>query len=245
MEEWFSWADEWSMLLRMHAGLKASSKVMEVGCGLGRIAFPLRSILSKAGSYDGFEICKYKVEFLKKNFEPSYPNFHFVWADVHNTFYNPEGEVDPSEYRFPYDDDYFDVSFAASVFTHMAPANTHQYFKETARVLKPGGRALYSFFLLDNYERERPRPMGFASPDFAFEHAHRDDPRVRISRPEDPEYMTAYRMDLLQEIVNQSGLEFASDPLIGRWSGVSDTWIGSQDVLLLRKPSPAGSVRAG
>jgi hypothetical protein len=64
LEEWFRWGEEWSMLLRIYGCITGQSNVLEIGCGLGRIAFPLRYVLSSEGSYDGFEICKPKVEFL-------------------------------------------------------------------------------------------------------------------------------------------------------------------------------------
>ena len=93
LEEWFRWGEEWSMLLRVYGEIARDSAVLEIGCGLGRIAFPLRFILSSEGSYDGFEICQNKITFLQQNFQPLYPNFRFVWANVHNTYYNPSGQI--------------------------------------------------------------------------------------------------------------------------------------------------------
>ena len=87
LEEWFRWGEEWSMLLRVYGHVKRDSSILEIGCGLGRVAFPLRYVLSSDGSYDGFEICQHKVAFLESTFHRLYPNFRFVWADVHNTYY--------------------------------------------------------------------------------------------------------------------------------------------------------------
>jgi hypothetical protein len=87
----------------------------------------LRYVLSTQGSYEGFEIVKTKVDFLKRTFPKKYPNFGFVWANIHNTAYNPHGEIRPADYRFPYEDASFEIVYAASVFTHMlpdAPAST-------------------------------------------------------------------------------------------------------------------------
>src|SRR5262249_39642515 len=130
LEEWFRWGEEWSVLLRLLAGLGSDSAVLEIGCGLGRIAFPLRYVLGPRGSYDGFEIVRQKVEFLESRFMPAHPNFRFRWADVRNTHYNPGGAAEAESFEFPYADDSFDVVFAASVFTHMAPANTERYVAE-------------------------------------------------------------------------------------------------------------------
>ncbi len=69
MEEWFAWANEWSWFLRDYGALETTSKVLEIGCGLGRIALPLRILLNPPGSYDGFEIVKQKIDFLHANFQ--------------------------------------------------------------------------------------------------------------------------------------------------------------------------------
>src|ERR1051325_8056212 len=45
LEEWFRWAEEWSFLLRIYGRIRMNSHVLEIGCGLGRTAFPLRYIL--------------------------------------------------------------------------------------------------------------------------------------------------------------------------------------------------------
>ena len=137
LEEWFRWAEEWSMLLRIYGQIRRDSDVLEIGCGLGRVAFPLRYVLSQHGTYHGFEICRDKVEFLQQNFSTAYPNFHFHHEDIHNTFYNPIGMIRPEHYRFPYEDASFDLIYAASVFTHLLPAAAERYMRESSRVLRP------------------------------------------------------------------------------------------------------------
>ena len=55
LEEWFRWGEEWSMLLRVYGKLGASSRVLEIGCGQGRVAFALRYV-NRGGTYIGFDI---------------------------------------------------------------------------------------------------------------------------------------------------------------------------------------------
>jgi SAM-dependent methyltransferase len=235
LEEWFRWAEEWSMLLRVYGGITKNSKVLEIGCGLGRIAFPLRYILSPSGSYEGFDICQNKIAFLEKTFHKAYPNFRFIWADINNTLYNPKGQIRAADYRFPYPNNSFDIVYAASVFTHMLPEAAANYFQETARVLKQDGLCLFSFFLLDNYRPEQPRPLGFARPDFNFDHpygSYGED--FAIARLENPEEMTAYSLRLIERFAKQAGLELAQAPVPGLWSGSTSTWVGAQDLVILK-----------
>jgi SAM-dependent methyltransferase len=235
LEEWFRWAEEWSFLLRMYGKISPESRVLEIGCGLGRTAFPLRYILTQ-GSYDGFEISSDKVEFLQKNFTKQYPNFRFILADIHNTFYNPAGEIQAETFKFPYPDSAFDIVYAASIFTHMLPDITEHYFKETARVLQKNGRAVFSFFILDNYRAGHTRPFGFAHTMFDLDHSYGSyGDSFKIANPANVEEMTAYKISLLEQFAKNAGLVWVQEPVAGMWSGITDTWVGTQDIVVLRK----------
>ena len=118
----------------------------------------------------------------------------------------------------------------------MVPENTAHYFKESARVLGPDGRCVFSFFLLDNYLPSRPRRQGFNDPRFEFNHeygGHRQD--FATVEPSDPERMTAYRRSLIDRLVREAGLRLVQEPLPGYWSGAFDAWIGAQDVVVLER----------
>jgi SAM-dependent methyltransferase len=237
LEDWFRWSEEWSVLLRIYGKLACDSSVLEIGCGLGQIAYALRWMLTDQGRYEGFDVVKRNIDFLQGGFQRHMPNFQFTWANLHNTYYNPEGEVRPWEYRFPFGDEEFDVVYAASVFTHMLPRTAAHYVSETARVLRPGGRAVFSFFLLDNYRPAAQRAPGmFSDPDFNFDTPYEDyGDAFRANLQEDPEYMTAYRADLVEQFATSAGLAVAEPPLPGMWSGRKH-WIGTHDLVILEKP---------
>ena len=56
------------MLHRDYGEIARDSTVEEIGCGLGRVAFPLRYILLADGCYDGFDVCAHKIKFLRNTY---------------------------------------------------------------------------------------------------------------------------------------------------------------------------------
>lgn len=237
IEDWLRWAEEWAMLLRVYGGLARNSTVLELGCGLGRIAFPLRYILLD-GAYEGFDIDREKIAFLSNGFHKAHPNFRFVWADVAHPDANPNGAALADSFRFPYPRNSFDLVFAAALFNQLLPDAATNYFAQTARVLKPGGRAMFSFFLLDNLRPQQPRPFGFSKPIFDFAHTLPQwGDGFAVGVAEHPTAMTGYRLSLIKQMAEQAGLELEQPPLPGLWSGKFANWVCAEDVVVLRKPA--------
>ncbi len=147
------------------AGLKPDHKVLDIGCGIGRMALPLTRYLSDGGSYDGFDIVKSGIDWCKENISDKYPDFRFLYTGLYNQLYNTSDKDDASHFVFPYPDGHFDFVFLTSVFTHMMPAEVEHYIYEIGRVMKPGATCLMSFFLV-NCESEdlmisKPTHMNF------------------------------------------------------------------------------------
>ena len=134
-------------------GLQPGEAVLDVGCGIGRMARPLAGYLSEAGSYDGFDVNRDGIGWCRRRYAGR-PNFRFQVADLYNRRYNPRGAHAAVEYRFPYDDARFDFVILTSVLTHLLEAEADHYLAETARVLRPGGRVFATFFLLDDDARD-------------------------------------------------------------------------------------------
>jgi len=147
------------------AGLQSNHAVLDVGCGIGRMAVPLTRFLDKNGSYDGFDIVKSGIDWCNKHITPRYPNFRFRYTGLYNQLYNTTDKSDAGKFIFPYADAGFDFVFLTSVFTHMLPKETEHYLFEISRVMKPGATCLMSFFLV-NCESEdlmitKPTHMNF------------------------------------------------------------------------------------
>ena len=139
------------------ADLTPDQAVLEPGCGTGRMAEPLTRYLTATGSYEGFDVMAEAVEWCQENIASSHPNFHFRHVDVLDRAYNPNGNLSPTEFEFPYEREAFDFVFLTSVFTHMLPPEVRRYMSEVRRVLRPSGRCLMTFFLLNEESIEATR----------------------------------------------------------------------------------------
>ena len=147
------------------AELKPEHSVLDVGCGIGRMAVPLTRFLNEKGSYDGFDIVKSGIDWCNKNISSQYPNFRFQYTGLYNQLYNTSDKADAGNFIFPYGDGRFDFVFLTSVFTHMMPKEVEHYLHEISRIMKPGATCLMSFFII-NCESEdlmikRPTHMNF------------------------------------------------------------------------------------
>ena len=196
------------------ADLQPSHAVLDVGCGIGRIARPLAGYLSAEGSYDGFDVNRDGIGWCRRRYG-RLPNFRFQVADLYNRRYNPHGSHAATEYRFPYDDARFDFVILTSVLTHLLEAEADHYLAETARVLRPGGRVLATFFLLDDESRAAIAD-GRAGLRFLDPSAH-----VAVVSDDVPEEAVAYDAGWVREHAAAHGLDLgAVHP--GTWSGRED-----------------------
>ena len=154
-------------LLERLAGLRPSDDVLDVGCGLGRIAWPLAQRLDERGSYTGLDVVRAYTDWCVENLGLDPGRFRFLHADIRTSFYNPDGAVGAEDFVFPWADAAFDLAIATSLFTHLLPAAAGRYLAEIGRVLRPGGRLFASFYVLDARGREAAA-TGATDPTFSF-----------------------------------------------------------------------------
>jgi SAM-dependent methyltransferase len=211
-------------------GLQPHHRVLDVGCGVGRMATALLDYLDDRGSYEGFDVVVESVEWCQANVTPRRPTFRFQVADVHNLMYRPDCPTPPKRYRFPYSDGEFDFVFLTSVFTHMLPAGLDNYLWQIRRVLKPQGRCFATFLLLNEESRQ-----GIGAGRATFNFPHRLGPcSVQDSRR--PENVVGYEESYVRQRLRRAGLT-AVGWHYGNWSGRADAR-GGQDIVVIER-SPA------
>lgn len=234
-------------LLTEVGGLEPDGSVLDVGCGPGKCAALLTAYLDpKAGSYEGFDVTPRSIEWAREKISAKHPNFTFRLADLHNAEYNVGGGQSAATYRFPYEDGRFDVALAGSVFTHLQPFESEHYLDEVGRTLRPGGRFLCTWFLLNEESerliaegRARPLPRTGGKP-ARFDHEFTDEGgyRFRSSRPDIPERRLLIYEEDLDRMVANVGLR-KLETYYGIWSGREPEGprTAGQDMVVLERPA--------
>jgi SAM-dependent methyltransferase len=205
--------------------LEPDDRVLDLGCGIGRIAVPLTGYLSEDGSYEGLDIVPESIAWCQKEISARHENFHFQIADVYNNQYNPSGTQQALEYTFPFEDESFDLILLKSVFTHMLPDDVENYLGEIARTLKQGGRALITFFLLNEHSLEA---IGNGSAKRDFRHIYGS---YRTESDEVLESAVAYDEAFVRQLFRSAGLEIEDPVHYGSWTGRSEARF-AQDIVV-------------
>lgn len=119
-------------LLIQH-GLTKDGYLIDVGCGSGRLAHPLSDYLT--GRYLGIDIVPEMVRYARQLVPRSDWRFE-VAAGL----------------SIPEKDHTADMVCFFSVFTHLLPEQSFVYLQEAVRVLKPGGKIVFSFLEFEEPE---------------------------------------------------------------------------------------------
>jgi ubiquinone/menaquinone biosynthesis C-methylase UbiE len=209
-----------------HAQLKPNHQVLDVGCGIGRLAVALSPYLNSHGAYYGFDVVQDGINWCTKNISPKHPNFHFKFTPLRNDLYNLSTEERAENFTFPYPNNQFDLVVLTSVFTHMQPPEVQHYLKEIKRVLKPGGKCLATFFVIDEQTHQtiktRTDVMQF---NYEYEEYFLHDNKVKDAN-------IAFKQQALQNMAQQAQLNITtSNP--GWWRGTPKTNSSNyQDVII-------------
>lgn len=215
-------------MLKTRTGLRPESDVLDVGCGTGRVAMHLTEYLT-TGSYTGIDVVKSSVEWCQDVFR-DFPNFRFIHANLYSKFYNPDASLTAEEYRFPFDDESFDVIWSSSLFTHMLMPAVDNYLEEMARVAKPGGKIWNSYLLLD--EVSEPLVLGPRKDGRRMQHEVEGG---RVGYKEKPEHVVGLYKDRILSLHEKYGLEIIELQLSNWSGGRPDTKYRGQDVIIARK----------
>ena len=149
---------EWSYVIGLFQSIiynqlpsENNSRILDVGCGYGLLGISAYSYIQKGGKYIGIDVDANAIDHCRKTFPSD------MYAFSHLKANNPTYAPGHTEKRLPWpvEDESVGLVTALSVWTHFAEEDASFYLKEVQRVLKKGGRAIITFFILDEQYKKR------------------------------------------------------------------------------------------
>jgi ubiquinone/menaquinone biosynthesis C-methylase UbiE len=117
---------------KKHTELK-HKKILDWGCGPGRVIRHLPKIIGNDCEYYGTDYNKKTIDWCQRHLKEVIFNLNTLDA------------------KLPYSDNYFDVIYGISIFTHLSEQLHYDWFNELIRILKPNG-ILYLTMQGDNFK---------------------------------------------------------------------------------------------
>lgn len=138
----FETAQWLAKLLENHLELK-NIRILDWGCGPGRIIRQLPNVIGNGCSFYGTDYNKKSIQWCSEHLSNIKFNNNTLDADL------------------PYEDNFFDVIYGISVFTHLSEKMHYSWYNELYRILNSGGIMLMTTqgenFLIKMTEEEREK----------------------------------------------------------------------------------------
>jgi SAM-dependent methyltransferase len=219
------------------AGIEPGHAILDVGCGWGRLAGPLAARLGPAGRYLGMDAAAEAIAWCRRHIAEADPRFRFHHADIRNGYANPRGRIPADRAVLLPWEERFDRVVAFSLFTHLLPGAMARYLAEAARLCRPGGVLVASFFLLDGPAREA---LAEGRADRRFPAAHGI---ARVADPALPEDAVAYDAAQVMALLDAAGFEPGWRP--GGWCPRAAEPFDYQDLVVARRRGAAPAAAEG
>ena len=139
-------------------GLSRSSRLLDWGCGAGRLAVGVKEYFGNIDLYHGVDVNKEFIAWNRRNLGGEH--FRFSQVNTFNERYNRHGY--PWS-KMPSETGSIDVFYAYSVFSHLRTPDTLRYLMEIERVLQSDGWAFITAFVEDEVPDEAENPVGYGS----------------------------------------------------------------------------------
>jgi SAM-dependent methyltransferase len=148
--------DHWWLVFLSRKYCTSKSDVVELGCGCGRIARPLRDPWWDPwfeGTYVGVDIDSEMIEYCRSNFPEG--QFQFIISPHRSATYAPDNlhrmQETPSKFVIA-DEQSKDYVYALSLYSHLFEKEIVEYLEESYRILRTSGIMFMTFFCIEHVE---------------------------------------------------------------------------------------------
>lgn len=252
MNDWVGGADPEAVgeacrgILDRYLAINANSRVLDFGCGVGRVLLSLLKHKPEVSQVTGFDIMPQVIKFCDAHIASAFPRTKFELLQGSNDHYNQfiaAAGASPAKSHALVQTEYaaaFTEIYAFSVFTHVEMADFRALLLLLSKLLVPGGSLLFTAFLLTPYSRHAIRQGTTMFPLAGAVTEAQEN--VLIGNTADRLGFIAFDLMLMQQMVFEAGL-IITHVEHGSWADAQFS-ASLQDVIVCRRPiKPPGPAR--
>lgn len=142
-------------------GLSSQSRLLDIGCGSGRLAIGILNRIGNIQLYQGVDVDKKSIQWCNRYISKNRSNYKFLKLDVFNSRYNPTGKKINDGFQFPFENQKFDIAYLYSVFSHMIDEDIKLYLREFQRMLEHFGKIFLTAFVEENVPEMTINPANY------------------------------------------------------------------------------------
>ncbi len=143
-----------------HFGCNPESRILDIGCGPGRLPIGLLRVIVKA-NYTGIDVDQDSIAWGKYHIQQKHPSFRFQHLNIINERYNKNGIQLTKNFSFEFPANSFDIIYLYSVFSHMYEEDMRIYLSEFIRILKDNGKIFFTTFAEENVPDVSVNPKNY------------------------------------------------------------------------------------
>lgn len=244
MNEWVGGADPELVgdaslsILHRYLQIRPSSRLLDFGCGVGRVMLSVLKYHPDVGGMTGFDIMPQVIRFCDSHIATSFPRTSFELIAGNNDHYDhfvqdadPVSVASYDQLRAKYAGAFTGI-YAFSVFTHVELAELRPLLTLLSALVETGGQVLFTAFMLTPASRRAIRERRALIP-FA-EGPLEVDGDVFVGNPTDRLGFIAFDRSLVEQAAFDAGLVIHHIEY-GAWSGIIPS-PSLQDVIVCGKP---------
>ncbi|HEY2051884.1 MAG TPA: class I SAM-dependent methyltransferase [Caulobacteraceae bacterium] len=222
-----------SQIIMTNLGGKLPSRVLDFGCGVGRVALGMIERFGQDLHIDGTDIVPEMIVLCENEINARFKNASFFCLASDNTLYEKYGTESAPRHAedqfFASKEANYDLIYAFSVFTHLEKSQIERYLRIFRRMIAPSGRIIFSCFLLEAQSRKMIRDRFAAYP--VQLNSESDDIHLGRKDQENPLAFVAASLDTIQELLTSTGWVTAAITF-GSWRGELSDSSSFQDIVV-------------